>query len=61
VLVSDERYPPSKGPLARVTAAHPGADGMVRVASVRTGAGSVFKRPVVKLFLLPVDSAESAV
>jgi len=59
VLVSDERYPPSKWPLARVTAVHRGADGLVRVASVRTAVGAVLRRPVVKLCLLPVDTSES--
>ncbi|XP_046435993.1 uncharacterized protein LOC124187848 [Neodiprion fabricii] len=36
ILVADGRYMPSKWPLARVTAVHPRADGLVRVATVRT-------------------------
>ncbi|KMQ86362.1 gag-pol protein [Lasius niger] len=53
VLVLDERYPPAKWPLARVTALHPGTDGRVRVVTVRT-AVSEYKRPIVKLCPLPI-------
>jgi len=53
VLVVDERYPPSKWPLGRVTHTHPGKDGKVRVVTVRTQT-STFKRPVVKLCPLPI-------
>lgn len=42
VLIIDERYPPAKWPLARVTKLHPGPDGLTRVVSVRTRA-STFK------------------
>lgn len=38
VLVVDERYPPAKWRLGRVTEVHPGADGLVRVATVCTAA-----------------------
>jgi len=55
VLVLDERYPPAKWPLARVTATHPGSDGHIRVVTVHTSA-SEFKRPIVKLCPLPVAS-----
>jgi len=54
VLIADERLPPARWPLARVVDLHPGIDGLVRVASVRTATGTIFKRPVVKLCLLPV-------
>lgn len=53
VLVLDERYPPSKWPLARVTATHPGNDDRVRIVTVRTAA-SEFKRSIVKLCPLPI-------
>ncbi|CAL1677548.1 unnamed protein product [Lasius platythorax] len=53
VLILDERYPPAKWPLARVTALHPGTDGRVRVVTVRT-AVSEYKRPIVKLCPLPI-------
>jgi len=58
VLVADERQPPSKWPLARVTRLHPGADGLVRVATVRAATGSECRRPVVKLCPLPVAEAD---
>ncbi|EZA46580.1 hypothetical protein X777_00012, partial [Ooceraea biroi] len=54
VLVVDERTPPSKWPLARVIAVHPGADGLVRVVSVRTST-STYKRPITKLCPLYVS------
>jgi len=54
VLVADERFPPSKWPHARVVEVHPGADGLVRVASVRMASGATFRRPIVKLCLLPI-------
>ena len=56
VLISDERVPPAKWPLARVTCVHPGEDGRVRVVSVRTATGSIMKRLIVKLCLLPVEA-----
>ena len=56
VLVADERYPLSKWPLGRVSELHPGADGLIRVASVRLASRSVLRRPIVKLCLLPVES-----
>ncbi|XP_025269688.1 uncharacterized protein LOC105257320 [Camponotus floridanus] len=35
-LIADERYPPGKWLLARVTHLHPGPDGLTRVITVRT-------------------------
>jgi hypothetical protein len=57
VLLTDERYPPSKWPLARVTETHQGLDGLTRVVTVKT-ATSTLKRPVVKLCLLPASGFE---
>ncbi|XP_018393245.1 PREDICTED: uncharacterized protein LOC108772247 [Cyphomyrmex costatus] len=54
VLIVDERYPPAKWPLARVVQLHPGKDGLIRVVTVRT-ATSTFKRPIVKIFILPIE------
>ena len=59
VLIADERYPPTKWPLARITEVHPGPDGLIRVATVPT-ASSIFKRPVVKLCPLPVEDIKDA-
>ena len=47
---------PTKWPLARVIATHPGKDKRVRVVTIKTSAGS-YKRPVSKLILL-VDNQE---
>ncbi|CAB0042117.1 unnamed protein product [Trichogramma brassicae] len=59
VLIRDELSPPSEWPLGRVTKTHPGSDGLVRVATIRT-AQATFTRPVVKLTRLPTDKeAES--
>ncbi len=56
VMLKEERFTPTKWPLGRITTVHPGKDGYVRVATVRT-AKSTYKRPVVKLALiLPTDS-----
>lgn len=54
VLLTDERYPPSKWPLARVTAIHPGSDGLVRVVTIKT-ALTTLDRPITELALLPLS------
>ncbi|XP_011706173.1 PREDICTED: uncharacterized protein LOC105461373 [Wasmannia auropunctata] len=54
-LIRNETTPPTKWPLARITAVHRGRDGHVRVVSVRTATTS-FTRPLVKIVLLPVES-----
>uniref|UniRef100_A0A1Y1N7Y6 Integrase catalytic domain-containing protein n=2 Tax=Photinus pyralis TaxID=7054 RepID=A0A1Y1N7Y6_PHOPY len=51
-VLKNELQPPSKWVLARIIDVHPGQDGVVRVVTVRT-ATSTFKRPIVKLCLLP--------
>ncbi|XP_067216965.1 uncharacterized protein [Linepithema humile] len=55
VLIKDERFPPSKWPLAHITDVHPGVDGLIRVATVKTATSS-FQRPIVKLCLLPIEN-----
>lgn len=55
VLIRDDRYPPTKWPLGRVVNVHPGQDGIIRVASVKTASG-IFKRPVVRISPLPSPS-----
>ena len=54
VLLRDDNLPPLKWLIGRVVDVHPGTDGLVRVASVRTSTG-VTKRAVNKLCLLPVE------
>lgn len=51
VLVKDERLTPRNWAMGRITDLHPGADGKVRVATLRVSTGEV-KRPVSKLCLL---------
>ncbi|XP_026323275.1 uncharacterized protein LOC113232713, partial [Hyposmocoma kahamanoa] len=55
VLVKDENLPPGQWALGRVTELHPGADGNVRVVSIKTKKGHL-KRPVTKLATLPYQN-----
>lgn len=52
VLLTDERLPPCKWPLARVTQLHPGDDGLTRVVTIKTATTTLI-RPIVKLAILP--------
>ena len=54
VLITDERFPPSKWPLARVITLHPGKDGLTRVVTLRTATTSLV-RPIAKLAVLNVS------
>ncbi|KAL4104222.1 hypothetical protein QTP88_019531 [Uroleucon formosanum] len=47
-----------KWSMVRVVDIHPGVDGVVRVVSVQASNGSVTKRPVVKIALLPGSEEE---
>ena len=51
VVLPEDGLVPAKWQLARVTETHPGKDGVVRVATMRTAQGT-YKRPVTKLALL---------
>lgn len=53
VLLKDDRMPPTKWSMGRITAIHPGLDGVVRVVTVTT-ATSTLTRPVAKLCPLPI-------
>lgn len=52
VTMMQDDVPPLRWPLAIVEEVHPGADGITRVATVKTRTGS-YKRPVVKLCPIP--------
>ncbi|CAI6350104.1 unnamed protein product [Macrosiphum euphorbiae] len=52
VIVRCPNSPPTAWKLGRVESTHPGDDGVVRVVTVRTTDGT-FKRPCVKLVVLP--------
>lgn len=54
VLVSEEKVPPLKWRLGRVTGVHPGPDGIIRVVTVKCG-NSEFKRAVRKICALPIE------
>ncbi|XP_049291622.1 uncharacterized protein LOC125768263 [Anopheles funestus] len=55
VIVVDELLPTTRWPLARVVEVHPGADGLVRVVTLRTPKG-IIKRPITKICPLPISS-----
>ncbi|XP_065084798.1 uncharacterized protein LOC135707008 [Ochlerotatus camptorhynchus] len=55
VMIQEESLPVLKWSLGRVVDIHPGADGMVRVASVRLPSGTVTKRAISKLCILPIE------
>ncbi|XP_075991105.1 uncharacterized protein LOC142986474 [Anticarsia gemmatalis] len=59
VLVKDEHLPPGRWALGRVLELHPGADGLVRVVTLKTKNGTL-KRPITKLSPLPLKQEESA-
>ena len=64
VLLQEESIVPTKWPLARVMKVHPGRDGFVRVATIKTNTG-LYTRPVTKLALLmerePADKEHSTI
>ena len=54
VVLQEDGLVPLKWQLARVMEVHPGRDGIVRVATVKTQSGT-YKRPIAKLVLLLSD------
>lgn len=58
VVLREDNIPPLHWPLGRIEALHPGADGVVRVVSVRTVRG-VLKRPVKRVCVLPLPKNTS--
>lgn len=54
VLLIDDNSPPLHWPMGRVLEVHPGEDGVVRVATVKTDTGT-FKRAVRKLCAIPEE------
>ncbi|XP_055632814.1 uncharacterized protein LOC129773245 [Toxorhynchites rutilus septentrionalis] len=55
VLVQEDGKSSVSWPLARIEQIHPGADGVVRVATLRTASGT-YKRPISRVFPLPYDN-----
>lgn len=54
----DENTPRLRWAMARVVNLHPGADGVIRVASVRLSNGNVVKRTLSKIYRLLVEVLE---
>ncbi|CAG5003702.1 unnamed protein product [Parnassius apollo] len=54
VIVREDNIPPAKWILGRVLETHPGADGRVRVVTLKTKTSNM-KRPITKLSRLPLD------
>lgn len=52
VVLKSDNIPPLRWAIGRIVETHPGTDGVVRVATVKTQQG-IFKRPLVKLCPLP--------
>ncbi|KAL4154334.1 hypothetical protein QTP88_000213 [Uroleucon formosanum] len=57
-ILKDDTLPPLHWHLVRIIKTNPGQDGIVRAATVRNSAGLEFKRPVVKLAILPTTQDE---
>lgn len=54
VIIKEDNLPVMKWPLGRIMQIHTGDDGIVRVVEVKTAHG-LFKRPIHRLALLPID------
>lgn len=59
VVVKDDRFPVNHWPLGRIVKLHAGDDGLIRVATVKTQ-NSMFKRPITKLGLVPIDDGRNS-
>lgn len=59
VLIREENLPPTQWRMGRVSKIHPGKDGLVRSATIRT-ATTELKRPLAKLCILPLPSADDS-
>lgn len=55
VLIKEDNLPPLKWQLGVVELVHPGNDGIVRAATIRTSTGSL-RRPCTKLCVLPTEA-----
>jgi len=55
VIVHDDHSLPLKWSLARILETHPGKDGITRVVILRGPNNRTFKRPIIKLCILPLE------
>lgn len=60
VLIKEDCMPPLRWKLGRITALHPGKDGIPRVATLKTATNAALKRPLLKLCPLPLENSENA-
>ncbi|XP_063992892.1 uncharacterized protein LOC135170764 [Diachasmimorpha longicaudata] len=60
VIIIDERYPPTKWPLGRVSRVHQSDDNLTSVVDITTGAGgaNTYTRHINKVVPLPVSTEE---
>ncbi|XP_062538615.1 uncharacterized protein LOC134206889 [Armigeres subalbatus] len=56
VIIREDNQHPMAWKMGRIIAVHPGADGVVRVVTLKTESG-ILKRPVEKLCLLPISDS----
>ncbi|XP_070167797.1 uncharacterized protein [Polyergus mexicanus] len=56
-LIRSDNAPPTRWPLARIASVYPGADGRIRVITLRT-ASSELTRPIAKIVLLPESRSD---
>lgn len=59
VLLEDKNVPPQQWKMGRIVTVYPGSDNLVRAVDVRVGE-SVFRRPINKLSLLPIEDNRSS-
>lgn len=53
VVIKEDNIPPTLWPMGRVTKVHPGKDGIVRVVTLRIGAGKEIVRAAARVAILP--------
>ncbi|XP_058817061.1 uncharacterized protein LOC131680357 [Topomyia yanbarensis] len=59
-IVKEDNIPPTNWPLGQIIKCHPGADGIVRVVTLRTAAAKEVVRPVARIALLPTPPTQRA-
>lgn len=60
-ILKEDGLPPMKWKFVKLTNTHPRENGIVRVVSVTTSSGTMFKLPVIKLSLLPTNNDEECI
>lgn len=55
VIVREDHSPPLKWSLARILETYPGKDGVTRVVTLKGPNNRIFKRPIIKLCIVPLE------